>query len=98
MSGFDPEKWKIRRERGFFKFVLLRGIVFFGLPYAILAGTLSLLIDGYYRIPLERWNWPLFLVLWTIGGLIFGVLIGSYIWYRAEYLYKKHNQQIPEEK
>ncbi len=81
MEKYNRDKWIKIRTKGKIHFILVRGLLGMGLPYAIIAFALSQAFDS--RPTQNR------LIQWSIGGLFFGIAMGFYYWHRYE---KKLNE------
>ena len=77
---FQKENWELIRKRGFLNFLLVRGFLFFGLPFSLIQ-LLFALDDG------KNIKFIAIIVSAVIGSLIYG----SSMWYFAERKFKKEN-------
>lgn len=76
------EKWSKTREKGIKKFILVNGLLGWGLPMFL---VMTFIINKPYN---GEWSPSLILfsaVIWTLGGLAFGY----FTWGSAERAYKK---------
>lgn len=71
------EHWSQVRERGVSRFILWRGLVGFGLPFAALISILNFALDDQ---PFETQG---FLIRFIIGGSVFGAL--TWRWHERKY-------------
>ena len=74
MKPEQLEKWKETRKKGMLRFVLLRGVLSYGLPMFI-AMTFFL-----HRDDLSPKNIALAAIVWGVGGAVFGIAM----WYVQE--------------
>ena len=66
------EKWRKIQAQGKLRFVLLRGILGWGLPTMILVGA----TDYYlFKEAHSALNWLLAIPIWLFGGYFFGLLM-----------------------
>jgi hypothetical protein len=75
------QKWKKIREKGLGRFVLLRGVLGFGIPVGILMTVMNARQNGFS--PRSLGGSALICVL---GGLFYG----WYIWYSSERRYRRY--------
>ena len=77
---FQKENWESTRKRGFLHFLLVRGFLFFGLPF-----TLIQLV--FAKDDLN----PTKLISVLISGIVGSLIYGCSMWYFAERKFKKEN-------
>ena len=80
MKDDQFKAWEIKRKKGKFHFVLIHGILSFGLPmFVVMAFISKPFIDGFSSETAIA-----HFITWPLAGLIFGVIV----WHLAEYNYK----------
>lgn len=77
---FQKENWESTRKRGFLNFLLIRGFLFFGLPFSLI----QLLFAGNDGKSIK------FIAI-LVSGIIGSLIYGSSMWYFAERKFKKEN-------
>ena len=83
MKEKDFDEWAKARKQSIFSFILLRGLVAWGLPMFI--AMTFFVNDAFDESGLIVSHVVINAVAWTIGGLLFG----ASIWYFTERKYKK---------
>lgn len=79
MNRAQIQKWEKTKEKGMLRFVLLRGVLGWGVPvFIIMAFVVNKVSFGDERF-----------VKGAIAFLIFGALLGCYLWVDSEKKYKK---------
>jgi hypothetical protein len=73
------EAWKKSREQGMLRYVLISGVMSYGLPMFV---VMTLMV---YRTDLTTQNVGLSAVIWTSAGALFGVAM----WYVQEWQFRK---------
>jgi len=88
MNQENIQKWKVTREKGLARFLVLHGVLGWGLPMFII------MTFAIYRISLEDLSQIIrSIIIWAIGGLVFGL----WMWKLGERRYRKAtNQSGPE--
>lgn len=76
------ENWELTRKKGFVHFLLVRGFLFFGLPFTFIQ-ILFLTYEG---------NEPQIVTL-LLSGIIASLIYGFSMWHFAERKYKKENSK-----
>ncbi|WP_084091497.1 hypothetical protein [Andreprevotia lacus] len=77
MDDHDQERWQRVVTGGFWRCLLLRGLLFWGLPFCLLYGALPVVLNDpgpYWQHVLSAW--PL--------GLVAGLLYGLGFWGYAQ--------------
>ena len=87
MNQKQRAEWEQTRAKGWWRFVLLIGLAFFG---ALMAGSLVFSLfgrDGFLdaRVPVTQ------VLIYLATGLVFGLSM----WLIAEYRYRKSSSNIP---
>jgi drug/metabolite transporter (DMT)-like permease len=77
---FQKENWESTRKRGFLNFLVVRGFLFFGLPFSLIQ-LLFAFNTG------KSINFIAIILSGIFGSLIYG----SSMWYFAERKFKKEN-------
>jgi hypothetical protein len=77
---FRKENWEITRKKGFLNFFLIRGLLFFGLPFTLVQ----------FFIKWQDGNRLNFIAL-VVSGLIGGLIYSSSMWFFAERQFRKEN-------
>jgi hypothetical protein len=73
------EAWKKSREQGMLRYVLISGVMSYGLPMFV---VMTLMV---YRTELTVQNVGLSAVIWASAGALFGVAM----WYIQEWQFRK---------
>lgn len=95
---FDPKRWEVIRQKGRTRFILVRGVLFMGVPFALIAALVEPIIGrvawgaAYSPDPTVR------LIQWPLAGFFFGILAGIMVWYGGEREYEKHREANPVKK
>jgi hypothetical protein len=76
------ERWSRTREQGVWRFVVVRGLLAFGLPFAALTSLLDFYLDD------RTFHVGLFAMRAVVGGLTFGALG----WRLNERRFRKHQR------
>ena len=79
MKPKQLEAWKKSREKGMLHYVLIGGVLSYGLPMFV---VMTLIV---YRTELSPWNIGLSAVIWALGGALFGLAM----WYIQEWQFRK---------
>jgi len=77
----DLQKWEAKRRLGKAKFILLHGVLGWGVPCGILVTVIRFLIHEW---KFDAISAGISLVIWAIGGIFFG----WQMWQRAETKYQ----------
>ena len=77
---FEKENWESTRKKGFLNFLLVRGLLLFGLSFTVFQFLIKLLAGNEINI-----------VATFISGLMGGLIYGASMWYFAERRFKKEN-------
>jgi membrane associated rhomboid family serine protease len=77
---FEKENWESTRKKGFLNFLLVRGILFFGLTFTVVQMVIKLISGDTINF-----------IASIISGLIGGLIYGTSMWYFAEKRFKKEN-------
>jgi hypothetical protein len=77
---FQKENWESTRKRGFLNFLLVRGFLYFGLPFT--------LIQIFFALNDEK---SINFIALILSGIIGSLIYGSSMWYFAERKFKKEN-------
>lgn len=77
------KKWAITRARGMHRFILVKGVLAWGVTTALLWSLIMCLITPNYNI---KFNLPLALVLFPLGGIGWGY----WVWCISERKFLKH--------
>jgi len=79
MNRAQIQKWEKTKEKGMLRFVLLRGVLGWGVPvFIIMAFIVNKVSFGDERF-----------IKGSLVFLVFGVLLGMYLWGDSERKYKK---------
>ena len=86
----DPHlaRWEATRRRGPWRFILLRGVLLWGLGCGLLFGLLS--ASAFPQAPAAQ-RWALSLSLFPLGGLVLGALL----WRTHERTYRALKKDAP---
>jgi membrane associated rhomboid family serine protease len=77
---FEKENWESTRKKGFLNFLLVRGLLLFGLSFTVFQFLIKLLSGNEINI-----------LATFISGLMGGLIYGTSMWYFAERRFKKEN-------
>ena len=77
---FEKENWESTRKKGFLNFLLVRGLLLFGLSFTVFQFLIKLLSGNEINI-----------LATFISGLIGGLIYGISMWYFAEKRFKREN-------
>jgi membrane associated rhomboid family serine protease len=77
---FEKENWESTRKKGFLNFLLVRGLLLFGLSFTVFQFLIKLLSGNEINI-----------LATFISGLMGGLIYGISMWYFAEKRFKKEN-------
>ena len=77
---FQKENWESTRKKGFINFLIIRGFLFFGLPFTLIQLLFS-------KVDLNSTKLISVLITGTIGSLIYGCSM----WLFAERKFRKEN-------
>jgi membrane associated rhomboid family serine protease len=77
---FEKENWESTRKKGFLNFLLVRGLLLFGLSFTAFQFLIKLLSGNEINI-----------LSTFISGLMGGLIYGISMWYFAEKRFKKEN-------
>ncbi len=92
-KSFDPKRWEKIRAKGRTRYVLVRGILGFGLIFAVAAALVEPLIGmaawGRAYTP----NVGVRLIQWPVAGIFFGLLMGIMTWAGGEREYEKYLEE-----
>jgi membrane associated rhomboid family serine protease len=77
---FEKENWESTRKKGFLNFLLVRGLLLFGLSFTVFQFLIKLLSGNEINI-----------LSTFISGLMGGLIYGISMWYFAEKRFKKEN-------
>lgn len=77
---FEKENWESTRKKGFLNFLLVRGLLLFGLSFTVFQFLIKLLLGNEINI-----------LATFISGLMGGLIYGISMWYFAEKRFKKEN-------
>jgi hypothetical protein len=77
---FEKENWESTRKKGFLNFLLVRGLLLFGLSFTVFQFLIKLLTGNEINI-----------LATFISGLMGGLIYGTSMWYFAERRFKKEN-------
>jgi membrane associated rhomboid family serine protease len=77
---FEKENWESTRKKGFLNFLLVRGLLLFGLSFTVFQFLIKLLAGNEINI-----------LATFISGLMGGLIYGTSMWYFAERRFKKEN-------
>ncbi len=72
LSALYPDEWDKVRERGFARFVAVRGIASMGIPFGLIMTMLN--APGAQSL-------TQLITTGVVSGVIFGTLMGSYLWW-----------------
>ncbi|RUO38183.1 hypothetical protein CWE13_00590 [Aliidiomarina shirensis] len=86
MKDREVLAWEEARVKGFGKFVLIHGVLSWGLPMLIIIGYFNnILADGATFTSVL-----IHCVIWFVAGGLFGLVL----WFVNERRYKKHQEQV----
>lgn len=77
---FEKENWESTRKKGFLNFLLVRGLLLFGLSFTVFQFLIKLLAGNEINI-----------LATFISGIMGGLIYGTSMWYFAERRFKKEN-------
>jgi membrane associated rhomboid family serine protease len=77
---FEKENWESTRKKGFLNFLLVRGLLLFGLSFTAFQFLIKLLSGNEINI-----------LATFISGLMGGLIYGISMWYFAEKRFKREN-------
>jgi membrane associated rhomboid family serine protease len=77
---FEKENWESTRKKGFLNFLLVRGLLLFGLSFTVFQFLIKLLSGNEINI-----------LSTFISGLMGGLIYGISMWYFAEKRFKREN-------
>jgi membrane associated rhomboid family serine protease len=77
---FEKENWESTRKKGFLNFLLVRGLLLFGLSFTVFQFLIKLLLGNEINI-----------LATFISGLMGGLIYGISMWYFAEKRFKREN-------
>ena len=77
---FEKENWESTRKKGFLNFLLVRGLLIFGLSFTVFQFLIKLLSGNEINI-----------LATFISGLMGGLIYGISMWYFAEKRFKREN-------
>ena len=77
---FEKENWESTRKKGFLNFLLVRGLLLFGLSFTVFQFFIKLLSGNEINI-----------LATFISGLMGGLIYGISMWYFAEKRFKREN-------
>jgi membrane associated rhomboid family serine protease len=77
---FEKENWESTRKKGFLNFLLVRGLLLFGLSFTVFQFLIKLLSGNEINITAT-----------FISGLMGGLIYGISMWYFAEKRFKREN-------
>jgi membrane associated rhomboid family serine protease len=77
---FEKENWESTRKKGFLNFLLVRGLLLFGLSFTVFQFLIKLLSGNEINI-----------LATFISGLMGGLIYGISMWYFAEKRFKREN-------
>lgn len=93
MKTFDQDKWKEIREQGHARFLVRRGLLFWGVPFGLFVTLGPYVYDLVMRVPTPTaWGTISSFVLLT---LIFGYGMGESEWRRNERAQFNEALQLP---
>jgi len=90
MTERQAEKWAITRAKGRKRFILVSGVMFWGLSTAILWTILMTATQGWSILPSAL---PFALIGFPIGGYFWG----AFMWWFAEIAYRRIVSTPPSE-
>ena len=79
MKPKQLEAWKKSREKGMLHFVLISGVLLYGLPMFV---VMTLMV---HRTDLSPQNIGISAVIWALAGALFGIAM----WYIQEWQFRK---------
>jgi hypothetical protein len=82
MNEQQAARWAATRAKGRTRYILLYGVLLWGLFTGILWSIVMSAVQGWERL-------PLYLMLALIGFPIGGYFFGAWTWKRAEQVYQK---------
>ena len=77
---FEKENWESTRKKGFLNFLLVRGLLIFGLSFTVFQFLIKLLSGNEINI-----------LATFVSGLMGGLIYGISMWYFAEKRFKREN-------
>ncbi|MBC7901369.1 MAG: hypothetical protein H7070_15100 [Saprospiraceae bacterium] len=85
----NVSKWKETRKKGFLQFVIVNGILFFGVPMTIATAAIRFYFgspgtDSWREYLVANGTWIGFILQALISGIVFGV----FIWFITERSYR----------
>ena len=85
----NVSKWKETRKKGAFQFIIVNGILFFGVPMAVATAVIRFYFgtpgtDSWREFMFANGSWIGFILQALFSGLLFGVLI----WFITERSYR----------
>ncbi len=95
---FDPRRWEEIRKKGRTRFILVRGILLMGIPFALIAALMEPVIGRIAWGAAYTPDSAVRMIQWPLAGLFFGLLAGIMLWYGGEREYEKYRETHPVKK
>jgi len=83
----DSERWAQLKKRGFWRHILMEGVMLFGLPFFLVCSGVTWWLDirGEWKHD-EQW---VVVLLCFVGGLVGGFIVGLFYWALEKWLHSR---------
>lgn len=88
-SEKNQETWSKARAKGKWNFVLVSGVVAWGVPMFLVMACAPVFLGFPYRVSPSMWYWIWQPLLWAVSGFVYGIAV----WHWSEKQYLKHEQE-----
>ena len=85
MKPYNPAKWNAIRAKGKTRFILIRGVLLWGLPMLVFMSFITKPFTNGFLSPAALVHY----VAWIFAGVVFGV----FLWFVLERKHKKETSE-----